>query len=668
MIPNKTDTTVQSNITGNKIAMRFDAAATIHLMGVMTDLYTDPETAIIREYSTNARDSHIEANQSRPIEVGLPTELRPMLTIKDYGVGLDEEAIEKVYSLYGASTKRESNEQSGVLGLGCKSALSYTPQFSVVGIKDGIRTMVSISRDEDGSGSMTIVEKKPTDEPNGVEVIIPTKRYNQLEAKAKNFFKFWKPGTVLVNGKSVDPIDGLKVSDSMWLIKTQGYNESDTVIMGDVPYEVPQEVSIFERAGYGYGERYKLVAEVGLGELDFTPSRESLQLTQRTKTRMAQLKSEYETNITKAVQKEVDKCTTNWDALAKAKEWATALHQSNVSIISGLTFKGKPIPEQVEGPKKQLTVIVRKSERTLSSCEEREAPFNIAMLVNAILVHGFDVKFTATHKKKLMEWAGKQEIPVEHFILTDSKFPHSEWVDKNSIVDWETIKEVVLEKAVTWGYGNMAKKITGSYVAWLPKGHAKAESSSSGKVQELEAEDIEAPVYYFRTNEFGGRWNDEELAKLFREYESKGTLVKLPENRVDKFLRDFPEAIKAKTQLEKLFEARVKALGDKVVKAWEIQDSSFCHSLKILDDKRIDDPKLAEAVKLSRLDIKTKISSLRELRRHRLSNYLKIPGVTSQENAYDLEKQYPLITGAGYYSKATDDHYIYVNAKHKEVV
>ena len=41
------------------------------------------------------------------------------------------EDIHSIYSQYGESTKRGTNAQNGMLGLGCKSALTYTNQFTM---------------------------------------------------------------------------------------------------------------------------------------------------------------------------------------------------------------------------------------------------------------------------------------------------------------------------------------------------------------------------------------------------------------------------------------------------------------------------------------------------------------------------------------------------------
>jgi hypothetical protein len=54
------------HIGGNSIAMSIDPGSVMHIMSVLTDLYSDPEAACIREYSTNALDSHIDAGISRP--------------------------------------------------------------------------------------------------------------------------------------------------------------------------------------------------------------------------------------------------------------------------------------------------------------------------------------------------------------------------------------------------------------------------------------------------------------------------------------------------------------------------------------------------------------------------------------------------------------------------
>jgi sensor histidine kinase regulating citrate/malate metabolism len=114
MRPNTVLAERTGELGGVKHAMSFDENSVAHLMSVLTDLYSDPELAVIREYSTNALDSHIAAGVDRPIEITLPNGLSPFFKIRDYGTGMDASDIETIYSKYGASTKRESDTQVGM--------------------------------------------------------------------------------------------------------------------------------------------------------------------------------------------------------------------------------------------------------------------------------------------------------------------------------------------------------------------------------------------------------------------------------------------------------------------------------------------------------------------------------------------------------------------------
>src|SRR5664279_1326601 len=98
------------------VAMSIDPQGMAHIMGVLTNLYSDAPLAVLREYSTNARDAHQAAGVDRPIEVSLPTALDPTLRVRDFGVGLSEQDILGIYARYGSSTKRGSDEQVGRSG------------------------------------------------------------------------------------------------------------------------------------------------------------------------------------------------------------------------------------------------------------------------------------------------------------------------------------------------------------------------------------------------------------------------------------------------------------------------------------------------------------------------------------------------------------------------
>ena len=146
-----------------------------NLFKILSDsLYTDKIEAVIRELCTNAQDSHIDANQTKPFDVTIPSTDFPYFVVKDYGLGLDNEEIENVYSTYNSSTKRASEKTTGSLGLGSKSPFAYTEYFLISAIKNGIKR-VYLSSFKKGSDYpiLTLQAEEKTTEPNGVEIKVP---------------------------------------------------------------------------------------------------------------------------------------------------------------------------------------------------------------------------------------------------------------------------------------------------------------------------------------------------------------------------------------------------------------------------------------------------------------------------------------------------------------
>ena len=182
-------------------------------------------------------DAHIEAGQDRPIEVtigkrGSQLSL-PVFKVQDWGTGLSREDIEQIYSQYGASTKRGSNDAVGMLGIGCKSALAYTDQFIVTSVKGGELIVVSVALDENGRGTMTVLEMgDASDRPDGTTVEIPMKADNEMLHKAEWFFRFWERGTVLLNGVEPTPIwehdDAYELTDSITVVPVDPESMSAT--------------------------------------------------------------------------------------------------------------------------------------------------------------------------------------------------------------------------------------------------------------------------------------------------------------------------------------------------------------------------------------------------------------------------------------------------------
>ena len=640
MIPN-TDTGVEviSTLVGEETHdLSFDENSLAHLMAVLTDLYSDPEYAIIREYSTNALDSHREAGEARPIEVELPGPLSPFFKVKDYGVGLDPVAIRDVYSKYGASTKRGTNDQVGMLGLGCKSALTYTAQFTVTGVKDGVRCTVSISRDEDGGGSMTVVETAATSEPNGVEVVIPVRNASGIERKARDFFRYWEPNTVLVNGEPPEPITGIDLSDTMLVVNHGGYDNQHKVIMGNVPY--PADVDVNLPGGYG------LVARIPVGAVNFTPSREALHYTPKTKATLGEIEAAFAADALTAVQAEIDRAETRPDALAAYHHWSKVLPVPNHQPF---TYRGETLPEEYAPTGDDAVRVTDNSYRRLSASSSVPR-IDASTWHRTFWVQDYTLKLTPTHKRKLQQFIAARGLTsgeVTRFaLLKGSLNGEAKWIGDNLIADWEDVAKVQLPRQSVPG---RRYRLPGSYDVLV---------CGDDRYVGVASDDIETdwPLFYVNCERGHERWYGRILQEAFGDH----TLVRLPSNRVAKFERTFPEAREAREAMREAVEAWQESLPIEVRAALVIHDAgddSFAY-LRHLDPERVNDPDLEAAIRLSQVDLTAALA-----KRKVFSSYAEEEDTTGWVDPLD---NYPL-TAALETWRTPREHelehlYLYVNA------
>ena len=101
-------------------------------------LYSDKIRAVVREIWSNAFDAHAMAgNTDKPFDCHLPTIFAPHFAVRDYGVGMSHDQIMRLYTTVFESSKEDTNDQVGKLGLGSKSPFAYTDTFTVTSYKIG---------------------------------------------------------------------------------------------------------------------------------------------------------------------------------------------------------------------------------------------------------------------------------------------------------------------------------------------------------------------------------------------------------------------------------------------------------------------------------------------------------------------------------------------------
>ena len=300
-------------------------------------LYANKIRAIVRELSCNAVDSHTAAGrQATPFDVHLPNTIDPTFSIRDYGTGLTHEQVQNIYTTYFESTKTESNAFIGALGLGSKSPFSYTDNFTVTAIKDGVRGVYSAFINGEGVPSIALMMMEVTDEPAGVEVKFSVNdRYDfdKFRQEARQVYTHFSLKPV-VSGNNDFRFDLIEYEsrDIIAGVHAVKGGRGSTAVMGNIAYpiDIPaadQTIDADVRALLGCG----LELHFGIGELDFQASREGLSYIPST---IAAIKAKLEqlnAALTVVLAKEADSIDNLWDRavfLYKKKEhrlWTAAV-------------------------------------------------------------------------------------------------------------------------------------------------------------------------------------------------------------------------------------------------------------------------------------------------------------------------------------------------------
>jgi hypothetical protein len=571
LVDKRSDITVQGNLDGQKVAMKFDENSLAHIMSVLTDLYSDPELAVIREYSTNALDSHKEAGVTRPIEVTLPSPLSPFFKIKDYGVGLSVEEVVNVYSKYGASTKRDSNDFNGMLGLGGKSALTYTSQFNVVAIKGGVKIHVSVSRAEDGTGTMEIVDTVSTTEPNGVEIVIPVGYGSRFDEKAKNFYSFWDKGTVLLNGKEPDHIDGNKVAEGIYSV--HGLDE-DYVVMGGVAY--PVDGGLWRKNSY---KDFGIVAYVAIGDVHFTPSREALQYTPKTKATVERVRDEFEAGLLESIKADIAASADHAEAIARTHSWRKML---GYHMPANMDYKGAVVPDRWNVAALTFEPNGYRRQQVFNT---RTVQYDWVKDAVVILNYPHD-GIPTNNKKKIVQWADENELSDDKFLLIPGSSFGDNWLSNVETVDWADIKAIKLDNGPRKQGGVRGKQ---SYMRY---------DSSKRYFVPDDTLSTSADIFYFSPKEY---YRDSGAVEALTTVKPDAMIVMLGMNRWDKFLRSFPKAKHIRTSVDELIATAAVGVSDDDKAILSLNaDYSARNVLKRLDETKIDDPDLAAAVSFAK--------------------------------------------------------------------
>jgi hypothetical protein len=333
-------------------------------------LYSDKPLAVVRELSCNAWDSHVAAGTTEtPFEIHLPNLLEPWFSVKDYGLGLAHDDVMNLYTTYFDSTKTDSNDMIGALGLGSKSPFSYVDQFTVESRFNGTKSIYSAYISDDDIPCISLVAHNQTSEPNGLTIQLPAKEtdFKVFENKVAEFFTRWskKPKVTGINTFKFDEIKYIlegknwKVRDTkdFWNSKYK-HNLLTTstkvfAIQGNVAYPI-QNVDILT------DEDAKVICNLpvdimfNIGELDVQASREGLSYKKETKENIKIKLYQVYNEINKELEKELKNCKSFWDANVKFNQLNQYDNVLQILGIKHITWRGKDIDGYLRIPSEDI--------------------------------------------------------------------------------------------------------------------------------------------------------------------------------------------------------------------------------------------------------------------------------------------------------------------------
>lgn len=265
-----------------------------------SNLYSNPLESFFRETVSNAHDSHVESGSTHPIILLIeetPTNTNSFygnyytsestytFSIRDYGVGVSPERFEKIYKNIGSSTKRESNDFIGMLGIGRFSCLSCANVANINSYYNGIKYSYMMYKNGNGI-NIDKVSEDVGDYKNGLEVSVSTAAsvkdieialnklcfFDNLKVVEKNVGTLLKEKIQDFNNRRVKHYKNFSTCSLRLSHYYRRYAK-----MGNVLY--PLDTVVGEKEI----DTKDVIIHLPMGSVDITPNRESLQYTDFTK-------------------------------------------------------------------------------------------------------------------------------------------------------------------------------------------------------------------------------------------------------------------------------------------------------------------------------------------------------------------------------------------------
>lgn len=366
-------------------------------------IYTNVPLAIVRELSTNASDSHTDAGcPDKQFDVHLPNTLEPFFSIRDYGTGLSPDSVETVYTTYFKSTRSNSDDFTGCLGLGSKSPFAYTDQFSIISNWNGKKRTYSAFKNEQSCPSLALLSEVDTTEHNGLEIRIPIKPHESglFVRAAQRVYTFFKVRPNIKGATLVLPALNAELTTPEYSLFINGNKD---VLPGQINIVMGQVCYVADSGNINHDLEYKggVLLNMPIGSCSIAASREEIH---------------YDAKTIKAIEAALKAATVNarieFEKMAQTETTLLAklrkISKYN-GIIRGLNLKGiTHINAQETGKYSMKECSIRRGDKLFMSTYVNE--FYGGDYVDHIAFIEDDMDITQQVKNKLRHYIRGQNL------------------------------------------------------------------------------------------------------------------------------------------------------------------------------------------------------------------------------------------------------------------
>ncbi len=327
-----------------------------HIFNVLRNqLYSDKILAVVREYTCNAVDANVAAGKSEtPIVVTLPNRMNPNFSVRDNGDALTDEDIHNIYAFYGESTKRNTNDQIGMLGIGSKAAFAYGDNFVINSFLDGKKHSYNAFIDPSQIGQISKLDVSDTDEENGIEIVVPVRDadVDEFVSKSKKLFNYFPVKPVIKGFADFEYNENeILFSGNGWewkKLSEHSHDDNPVVIMGNIAYPFSRyDLNLDYNHDISNLIQDNVVLKFDIGDLEISASREKLQFTDSTKKAIIDRLELVEEEILSEITKEFDGCKTLFSAKTLygsiMEDFTSGLYDFRDILSKKLEWNGKKV-------------------------------------------------------------------------------------------------------------------------------------------------------------------------------------------------------------------------------------------------------------------------------------------------------------------------------------